>query len=316
MKTTVSEGSSIPNSFTAATSSGRSNAGSMATLKLLISLGMCLCAGSIATADQLSVPRAENLRWISLDFKTILTWTTKPSDHTHTVFYALEDADWLSVEDCINISDTECDMTNALKGLDGAYTADIQFNGAEHGQDHDEDEPPHTYSSIFNPYRESNISAVKFTLHPANESTVTINITDTLTAIHERGKQLTIRDVLHSDLKYKITYYKAGSTGKREVISASSIAEVSKLDAGEEYCFIVAAFIPSRSKETQQGAWSSQQCTKSDEVIQGLSLGALVGVIFIVITVLIITIAVAVLCCNCCRQGSKRLQTTQTSSPI
>lgn len=288
----------------------------MAALRALLSLGMCLCAGSITTAEDLSVPRAENLRWISLDFKTVLTWTTKPSEHTYTVLYAVDDGDWTETLDCIEISDPECDMTNVLQPVNRAYSADIQTNAAEHGYAYDDDEQPHTYSSHFNPYRESNISAVRFTLQPFNESTVTINISDTLTAIHERGKQLTIRDVFHSDLKYKITYYKAGSTGKREVISASSVAEVSKLDAGEEYCFIVAAFISSRPKETQHGGWSTQQCAQIPGVLQGLSLGALVGIIFIIITVLIVSIIVAVLCCNCCRQGSKSLQTAQTSAPI
>ncbi|XP_029970775.1 tissue factor-like isoform X2 [Salarias fasciatus] len=286
----------------------------MAALTALLSLGMCLCAGSITTAEELSVPRAEKLRWISLDFKTVLTWTTQPSEHTYTVLFAPDDGDWTESHDCIEITDTECDLTHDLQPLNRAYSADIQTNTG--GFAYDEDEQAHTYSSLFNPYRESNISAVRFAVRPVNESTVTINITDTLTAIHEGTKQLTIRDVLRSDLKYKITYYKAGSTGKREVISASSVAEVSKLDAGEEYCFIVAAFVPSRPKEAQHGGWSSQQCTQVQGTAQGLSLGALVGVIFIVITVLIISIVVAVLCCNCCRQRNKSFQTAQTTVQI
>lgn len=40
------------------------------------------------------------------------------------------------------------------------------------------------------------------------------------------------------------------------------MAEVSELDAGQSYCFMVAAYIPSRPKTTQQGAWSKQYCTR------------------------------------------------------
>lgn len=284
----------------------------MASLRLLLSVGIYLSAGSITTAEELSVPRAEKLRWISLDFKTVLTWTTKPSPHTYTVLVSADDGDWTENPDCIGISATECDMTNVLQPFDRSYSADIQTDAEEY----DDDELPHTFSSVFNPYRESNISTVKFTLHPTGDGNVTVNITDTLTAVHHGKKQLTIRDVLRSDLKYKITYYKAGSTGKREVISASSVAEVSKLDAGEAYCFIVSAFVPSRPKDAQLGAPSPQQCTQIHGTATGLSLGALVGIVFILITVLIIIIIVAVLCCNCCRQRNKSFQTSQTSAPV
>lgn len=44
----------------------------------------------------------------------------------------------------------------------------------------------------------------------------------------------------------------------------SNVAELSKLDAGERYCFMVAAFIPSRDKAHQLGAWSEQQCMSGD----------------------------------------------------
>lgn len=59
-----------------------------------------------------------------------------------------------------------------------------------------------------------NISAVMFTVENVDETRVLVNITDPVTSIHVRGKQLTIRDILKKDLKYKISYYKSGSTGK------------------------------------------------------------------------------------------------------
>lgn len=59
-----------------------------------------------------------------------------------------------------------------------------------------------------------NISAVTFTVENIDETRVLVKITDPVTSIHVQGKQLTIRDILKKDLKYKISYYKSGSTGK------------------------------------------------------------------------------------------------------
>lgn len=288
----------------------------MASVKTLLYLGICLSAWSITTADEDSIPRAENVRWVSLDFKTILTWTTKPSDYTYTVLFSADDYDWTESPDCSQILESECDLTHHLSPLDRTYTADIRTEPAEMDPDTDVADLPHTYSPGLNPYRESNISAVKFTVAAVEESRVILNITDPVTTSHDqRGKQLSIRDILKNDLKYKISYSKSGSTGKRDVISDSSVAEVSQLDAGQSYCFMVAAFIPSRPKSTQQGAWSTQQCTHGKKSA-GWSVGALVGAVFILLTVLIIVITVTVLCCKCCRQRNKRLQTSQSLAPV
>lgn len=59
-----------------------------------------------------------------------------------------------------------------------------------------------------------NISAVEFNIHPVDDHRVIVNITDPLAGFRESGKHFSIRDVLKKDLKYKISYYKSGSTGK------------------------------------------------------------------------------------------------------
>ncbi|TMS10161.1 Putative ferric-chelate reductase 1 [Larimichthys crocea] len=201
-------------------------------------------------------------------------------------------SDWRETLDCTKVTDSECDLTNLLHPLDRNYTADIITEPL----DSDDEEFPHTETERpFNPYKESNISAVEFTLEPLNESTMIVNITDPLSSIHVGKKQLTIRGVLKNDLKYKISYHKSGSTGKRDYISNTSVAEVSKLDAGENYCFMVAAYIPSRTKATQLGARSVQQCHSTPghkDILPEVSPGALIGGIFISLTVLIIIIVV------------------------
>uniref|UniRef100_A0A3B4WQX3 Tissue factor n=1 Tax=Seriola lalandi dorsalis TaxID=1841481 RepID=A0A3B4WQX3_SERLL len=158
---------------------------------------------------------------------------------------------------CIQVSETECDLSTYLVPYDRTYLANVVTD-----QSDDIENSPHTYSPHFNPYRDSNISAPTYSVEAADGGRVMVNITDPLTSYHERGRQLSIRDVLKSDLKYKISYYKSGNT-RKEFVSDSSVAEL-KLDAGESYCFMVAAYIPSRPKATQQGAWSQQLCSTSD----------------------------------------------------
>ncbi|KAM4552889.1 tissue factor-like [Odontesthes bonariensis] len=287
----------------------------MASIITLLYMGVCVYAWRITTADDNPIPKAENVHWTSLDFTTILTWTGKPFDHTYTVLYAMDDGNWIESPDCSQISESVCDLTDHLKPLDRIYQADIKTEPVVVASDYDMEEFPHTYSLEFNPYRESNISAVLFTLEDVDENTVIVNITDPVTSIHEHGKQLSIRDILKNDLKYKISYYKSGSTGKRDIVSDSSRAKIVGLDAGQSYCIMVAAFIPSRPKATQQGAWSTQLCTKGHwNILQDLSLGAWIGAVFILLIVLIILITVTVICCRC--QRNKRLQKSQSSAPV
>lgn len=212
------------------------------------------------------------------------------------------------------MTESECDLTEHLTPYDRAYTVDIQTEPDLVDYEEDLENYPHTYSDPFNPYKESKISAVDITVEAVDENRVMVNITDPLTGIHRRGKQLSLRDVLKNDLKYKISYNKPGSTGKRDIISDSSMAEVSKLDAGERYCFMAAAFIPSRPKGSQLGAWSQQLCTPPQEesILHELYLGTWVGIIFILLTVFFIIVTVTVLCCRCCRQRNS----TQSSTPV
>lgn len=275
----------------------------MATVKTLLWLGLFLSAFGMTTADVNSVPRAQNVHWVSLDFTTHLRWSVTSSDYTYTVRFSGEGANWEESPNCIQISASECDLTQSLKASDRAYSADVLTEITD--MDY---ELPHTYSSKFNPYRESNISAVGFTVEPLDDRRVIVNITDPLTSIYDRRKQLSIRDIFKKDLNYKISYYKSGSTGKRDVISNSSMTQIQGLDEGESYCFMVAAFIISRPKATQQGSWSMQQCTK-----RGLSVREWVVAGFIMLTVLIVIVTVTVLCC---RQRNKTLQTSQSSAPV
>ncbi|XP_068455054.1 tissue factor-like [Clinocottus analis] len=280
----------------------------MASLKTVLYLGVCLSAWVITSAEE-NIPKADNVRWVSVDFKTVLHWTIEPSNYTYTVYYAGKEDNWRQTFNCIQMSATECDLSNDVK-MNNTYNVKIQTVPANEYDDYGDDlaEYPDSYSPPFNPFRETNISAVKFTVAAVDENRVNVTITDPLSGIHEGEKQLSLRDILKSELKYKISYYKFGSTRKRDFISNSSTAEVSQLDSGQSYCFMVAAFIPTRPKISQHGAWSAQWCTPGDES----SLGAWVGAVVILLTVLVIIVLVTVLCCKCCRQ--KNL--SQSSTPV
>ncbi|CAJ1087280.1 tissue factor-like [Xyrichtys novacula] len=290
----------------------------MGHLRALIYLGICLSAGIITAEVQDS--KAENVRWTSLDFKTMLTWTTKTPQLTYSVRYSWDFSDWEDHPECYQLSRSECDMTIELKALQRSFTADVLTDHENPTPgDYGTEEFQHTESKPFNPYKESNISAVEFTVRAVNESAVLLNITDILTNIHEGVKQLSIRDIFKKDLKYKINYYKSGSTRKKDHTADSSVAEVTKLDPGQSYCFMVAAYIPSRPKNTQYGAWSRQLCETThgnSQTSHELSSGVLAGIIVILLVALVIAITVIVVCCRKSQERNRPLQTSQSSAPV
>lgn len=51
---------------------------------------------------------------------------------------------------------------------------------------------------------------------------------------------------------------------QKDVIADFSEHEVPNLDPGQSYCFMVAAYIPSRPMSSRQGALSGQLCTHED----------------------------------------------------
>ncbi|KAJ0059388.1 hypothetical protein NL108_016167, partial [Boleophthalmus pectinirostris] len=116
-----------------------------------------------------------------------------------------EDGDWIAAPHCIQISHEECDLTHELQYKNRKFQADVQTDDLYD----DYEDLPHTYSTFFNPYTQSELSAVSFSILKVGEHSVTLNITDPLTSFHVGGKQLSIRDILQKDLKYKVSYSKS-----------------------------------------------------------------------------------------------------------
>ncbi|XP_074544322.1 tissue factor-like [Halichoeres trimaculatus] len=289
----------------------------MENLKTFIYLGVCVYARILSAADPNS--KAENILWTSRDFKTTLHWTTKNPNQAYTIRLSEGENDWVNHPECFEMLDSVCDVSNELIPFDRSFTADIiTEHGDQEHPDYSYDEFQHTVSTPFNPYKQSNISVLKFSVKAVNDSTVMVNITDTLTGVHRDGKLLTIRDIFKHDLRYKIRYHKAESTGQRDHISDRSLAEVTHLDPGQSYCFSVTAYIPSRPKSSQEGAWSDPLCAQTHgNSSNKLGPGALLGVILpIIALIFIIIITVAVVCCKKSQKGNRPVQTPQSSAPV
>ncbi|KAM6900118.1 coagulation factor III, tissue factor a [Xenentodon cancila] len=248
-----------------------------------------------------SYPRAQNITWKSTNFKTTLTWGPKPTpDYTYTVeFYAIGQNKQKN-HHCTRSSQTSCDLSSLMTDLQSCYRADV-ISEPPRGATSDLVEFPHTTSSKFCPYEETDIGRPDFKLQMNEDKSITtLIVSDPLTALFAEQHQLNIRDVFAEKLQYKVTYRKNRSTGTKVHISKTSVITLQNLDLGESYCFTVQAYIPSRSTEKQLSEMSSTRCSHNDDqsIFKVYSLGAIVGGIFLVLLVVGVIVGVAVFCCK------------------
>ncbi|XP_052398141.1 tissue factor-like [Carassius gibelio] len=246
-------------------------------------------------------PKAQNVTWSSINFKSMLTWSPKPTNYSYTVEFSKLGQDRDRTPHCINMMETECDLTERLKDLNASYSADI-LSGPKRGASTDLVEFPHVSSEKFSPYYDTTIGKPEFTIEVSSDKKkTTLNVKDIPTALfNEDEKRLNIRDVFGDNLQYKITYRKAKSTGKREKISKSSIIELTDLDRGESYCFNVQAFLPFRAQDKQHGEISNIQCSpeQNTSLFEEYSMGVIAGAILIIILAITAIVIVIVICCR------------------
>ncbi|XP_066513548.1 tissue factor-like isoform X2 [Hoplias malabaricus] len=259
-----------------------------------------LFSASSASLGTDPLPKAKNVTWISHNFKTILTWAPKPIHHTYTVEFSRVGRDRRTNVHCIQSVETECDLTKDLRDFRASYTADIlsELSPQKHGSDLVE--PPFSMSKKFCPYNDTLIGKPEFSIKLMENKTVVLYIQDQLTALYSDHKQLTIRDVFNTDLKYKILYRKAGSTGTREVVVDGDVVVMAELDEGESYCFTVAAFLPKRKGTKRLGRWSLYKCSPAEgsSSISEYRLELVGSVLLGVLTLVLILIIVIIACCK------------------
>ncbi|XP_037312441.1 coagulation factor IIIa [Pungitius pungitius] len=246
-----------------------------------------------------SYPRAQNVTWISTNFKTILTWEPNPSaDYSYTVEFSAVGADTQRNSHCIRSSGTRCDLSSSLSDLNANYVADILSEpplGATSGLI----EFPHTRSPRFCPYNDTDIGRLDFKLKVSEDKKkTTLYVTDPLTALFKDGQQLDIRDIFSNQLQYKVTYWKNKSTGKKVHVSPNNVIEMPGLDRAKSYCFKVQAFIPRRRPDKQLGELSRTQCSADDNqsVFEVYSVGVIAAAIFLILLLIGLVIAVSVVC--------------------
>ncbi|XP_072535773.1 coagulation factor III, tissue factor a [Salminus brasiliensis] len=246
-------------------------------------------------------PKAQNVTWDSLNFKTLLTWSPKPVNYTYTVEFSKQHQDKERNRLCIQTSETECDLTADLKDLKGRYNAEVL---SEPMRDASSDliEPPYTTSPWFIPYQDTTIGKPDFKIKVSEDQRkITLYVADIPTAILNAQRQrMTIRDIFKEDLQYKVIYRKAKSSGKKEKYSTSSEIELTDLDRGVSYCFNVQAYISSRKTEKQLGELSHVLCSPEGDmsIFEEYSLAVIAAAILSIIVIISAVIAIIVVCCK------------------
>ncbi|KAK2901127.1 hypothetical protein QQF64_014772 [Cirrhinus molitorella] len=262
----------------------------------LLLVWLALVNGSPASLKKGKFFKATNVSWSSYNFKTILSWGPKPVNYTYTVEFSRVGKDRQRNPHCIRSTETECDLTNELD-IKGVYSADI-LSETPHGTS-DYVDPPFTRSKTFSPYNDTLIGRPEFKLK-VNESQIVLIINDPITALHKDGRSLNIRDIFKKNLKYKIEYNKAGSTGKKMRTVDESKTEFNNLDKDQSYCFSVAAYIPSRKGDKSVGEWSLPKCSPQERktLFEEYGLAVIGGGALIILAFLIAVIVLIVVCCK------------------
>uniref|UniRef100_A0A8C1YRH5 Tissue factor n=1 Tax=Cyprinus carpio TaxID=7962 RepID=A0A8C1YRH5_CYPCA len=267
-----------------------------------VMLGLALVLFFMRSCTSEIFPKAQNVTWSSVNFKSILTWSPKPTNYSYTVEFSEVGQDRKRTGHCIKTMETECDLTAELQNPKANYSADILSEPMQ-GVFSDLVEFPHVSSKKFSPYYDTAIGKPEFKIEVnSDKRKTTLYVTDIPTALfNEDKKRLNIRDVFRDNLQYKVTYRKAKSTGKKEKISKSSIIELPDLDQGVSYCFYVQAFLSFRALDKQHGEISNIQCSPEDNtsIFEEYGMGVIVGAILIILAITTIIIVIVM----CCRRG-------------
>lgn len=244
-------------------------------------------------------PQAKNVIWKSTNFKTVLVWEPKPSaNYSYTVELSPVGGNAQKIPNCIQSSQTMCDLSTAMTDPKACYVADV-LSQPPRGVIPELSEFPHKTSPKFCPYNDTEIDRPKFTLE-VSKGKATLNVRDSPTAIFNGQHLQTLRDIFSEQLHYKVTYWKNRSTGKKTSDSQTSMIEVTGLDQGESYCFQVQVYIPSRTYGKQFGDLSHAQCSEveNQSILDVYSPAVIISAIILILLLTGIIITVTVVCCK------------------
>ncbi|XP_077309004.1 tissue factor isoform X2 [Lithobates pipiens] len=237
-------------------------AGSIHTMNCLHLLLLCsVFCWQRSHAQDVNFPTAKNIKWTSVNFKTLVEWEGKPTNYSYTVEIRNT---LLGVWErkCFYTKNTECDVTNLLKDVNATYNVRVS---SEIQSEEVIEEFPYADGPDFNPYEKTIIGKPAFESFGFNEDHTQLKVVvkDPITPYRFDNKTpKTVRDIFGKDFQYTLFYRKAGSTGKKEASSATNEIVITT-SKGEGYCFFVRATILSR-KTDRFSQDSDEKCASSE----------------------------------------------------
>lgn len=256
-------------------------------------LGFAILYFHCGQASDTSLQPVTNLEWTSFNFRTTLQWKTISTDWVYTVRVRGIRTDWKIKSECTQSNTTSCDLTTLMQNVTDRYTAEVLTYNAIANED--DEEPPVAESTPFQLLSQTDIGEAKFELIQNSSRKAKLLIEDPVTSIRfSNNTRKTLRDIYGPNLRYIVTYWKDGTSGKRP-IETNNRTVLIKVDEGVSYCFSVQIKILSPYKF---GPKSQHQCTKVKNTVYGLGFYALI----IIGTLVAISIIIGVTVCLCRRK--------------
>ncbi|GCB65072.1 coagulation factor III, tissue factor a [Scyliorhinus torazame] len=261
----------------------------IATLALAI---VCFHGGLISGA---SLQRVTNLKWTSFNFHTTLQWESTSKEAAYTVRVRGIQTDWKRKPECTHIQSTSCDMTSMMQNVTDRYVAEVLTLSADLTDE--VEEPPVAESTPIQLLSATEIGEPNFKLFQNSSREARLLIEGTVTSIRfSNNTPKTLRDIYGPNLQYKVTYWKDGTSGKRDKTTHNQVVLI-KVDEGVTYCFSVEIKINSPYK---YGPRSQAKCTKVQNSEYGLGFYALI----IIGTLVALSVIIGVTVCLCRRKAA------------
>ncbi|XP_075038443.1 tissue factor-like isoform X2 [Mixophyes fleayi] len=223
-------------------------------------------------AAEVNFPTARDINWSSINFKTIVEWNPKPTNHTYSVEIRDSFSDW--VKKCHYTNKIECDVTDIVQNVRNQY--DVRIISDIYSEEIITEEFPYAEGPSFTPYEQTIIGKPSIESFDFNKdhTQLTVVVKDPLTPYRSDNNTFkTIRDIFGVDFKYTVFYRKAGSTGKKQESSATNEIVINT-EKGESYCFFVRGTVPSR-KMNRDSQDSDEKCTSTgNSAVSGFSTSA------------------------------------------
>ncbi|XP_038649820.1 coagulation factor IIIa [Scyliorhinus canicula] len=242
-----------------------------------------------------SLQPVTNLKWTSFNFRTTLQWESTSNGAVYTVRVRGVQTDWARKRECTRIRTTSCDMTSMMQNVTERYVAEVFTLNANITDEIEE--PPVAESTPIQLLSETEIGEPNFKLFQNSSREARLLIEDTVTSIRfSNNTPKTLRDIYGPNLQYKVTYWKDGTSGKRDKTTNNQVVLI-KVDEGVTYCFSVEIKITSPYKH---GPRSQAKCTKVQNPEYGLGFYAFI----IVGTLVVLSVIIGVTVCLCRRKAA------------